>query len=159
MRACRRDCNIRVVRARRQNANAYRHRQCRTSADKEPCDKTMGRNYPKNAPCLAPTACASTFFLHGERTCAGAPCLVSITLARSHVGAITLNCRLPHFYAILMMLKRYFLTALSACASLPVVSSKGLHDLTDTSLRAARSSGRTRQALGQTWPSGLEAHG
>jgi hypothetical protein len=106
--ACPRDCSTHVFRARRQSASACRHRQCRMNADKEPCDKTTGRNYPKSALYLVAIACASTFFPHGERTCAGAPCLVSITLARSHVGAIMLNSGLPHFCAILMMRKAVF---------------------------------------------------
>jgi hypothetical protein len=113
MHACPRDCSTHVFRARLQSASACRHRQCRMNADKEPYDKTMGRNCPKSALYLVAIACASTFFLHGERTCAGAPCLVSITLARSHVGASTLNSGLLHFCAILMMRKRYFPTALS----------------------------------------------
>src|SRR5215472_3389491 len=123
MRACLRDCSTHVFRARRQSASACRHRQCRMNADKEPCDKTTERNCPKSALYLVAIACASTFFLRGERTCAGAPCLVSITLARSHVGAITLNSGLLHFCAILMMQRRYFLTASSKtrclCASPP----------------------------------------
>jgi hypothetical protein len=50
-------------------------------------------------------------------------------LARSHVGVITLNGGtlnggLLHFYAILMMPKRYFLVALSE--RLPVGPSKNL---------------------------------
>ena len=99
--ACLRDCSTHVFRARRQSASACRHRQCRMNADKEPCDKTTGRNYPKSALYLVAIACASTFFLRGERTCAGAPYPVSITLARSHVGAIVLNRGLPHFCATL----------------------------------------------------------
>jgi hypothetical protein len=107
----RRNCNIRG--ARRQSASACTHRPRNTRVDRAPCDRTMGRNCPKSALYLVAIACASTFFLHGERTCAGAPCLVSITLARSHVGASTLNSGLLHFCAILMMRKRYFPTALS----------------------------------------------
>ena len=95
------DCNIRVFRARPQNANACRRQRCKMNADREPCDKTTGRNYPKSALYLVAIACASTFFLRGERTCAGAPYPVSITLARSHVGAIVLNRGLPHFCATL----------------------------------------------------------
>jgi hypothetical protein len=106
--ACPRDCSTHVFRARRQSASACTHRQYRMNADKEPCDKTTGKNCPKSALYLVAIACASTFFLHGERTCAGAPCLVSITLARSHVGAITLNSGLLHFCAILMMRKAVF---------------------------------------------------
>ena len=123
MHACPRDCSTHVVRARRQSANACRHRQCRMNVDKEPCDKTTGRNCPKSALYLVAIACASTFFPHGERTCAGAPCLVSITLARSHVGAITLDNGLLHFCAILMMRKRYFLTALSKNTTFPRIAS------------------------------------
>jgi len=88
MHACLRDYSTHVFRARRQSASACRHRQCRMNAGKEPCDKTTEKNCPKSALYLVAIACASTFFLRGERTCAGAPCLVSITLARSHVGAI-----------------------------------------------------------------------
>src|SRR5215469_12557428 len=111
MHACLRDYSTHVFRARRQSASACRHRQCRMNAGKEPCDKTTEKNCPKSALYLVAIACASTFFLRGERTCAGAPCLVSITLARSH------------FCAILMMQRRYFLTASSKtrclCASPP----------------------------------------
>jgi len=107
--ACRPDCNIHVFRARRQSASACRRRQCRRRVDKGPCDKTTERNYPKSALCLVAIECAATSFLHGERTCADAPCLVSTTFARSHVGAMTLNGGLLHFCAILMMRRRYSL--------------------------------------------------
>lgn len=134
MHACLRDYSTHVFRARRQSANACRHRQCRMNAGKELCDKTTEKNCPKSALYLVAIACASTFFLRGERTCAGAPCLVSITLARSHVGAITLNSGLLHFCAILMMRRRYFLTASSKtrclCASPPTSYLRTLCDLT-----------------------------
>lgn len=123
MHACPRDCSTHVFRARRQSASACRHRQCRMNADKELYDKTTEKNCPKSALYLVAIACASTFFLHGERTCAGAPCLVSITLARSHVVAITLNSGLLHFCAILMMPKRHFLTALSNNTTFVCISS------------------------------------
>ena len=125
MHACLRDYSTHVFRARRQSASACRHRQCRMNAGKEPCDKTTEKNCPKSALYLVAIACASTFFLRGERTCAGAPCLVSITLARSHVGAIRLNSGLLHFCANLMMRRRYFPTASSKtrclCVSPPTL--------------------------------------